>query len=286
MEENRIVWKSGSSLIAQMNRTEVPADGIAIWHLGQESMVVKRNGKICYFDPYFSNNEDGRHPRNFAPPLKPDEVTNADYVFISHQHTDHLDPFTLKGILKSSPGAQYICPAPWVKMLLDVGIKQDHIIAAKITETIELDGIRVSAVAGQHEEYMTDADGNHGFLGYILDLGGLKFYHAGDTLAFAELVQALLPHKIEIACLPINGHDFKRFGMRLMGNMTFREAADLTAAIGADLVIPMHYDLFAKNTENPAYFVDYLYHSYPGQRFKMFVPGERILYLSDRLEGL
>ncbi|WJH32370.1 MBL fold metallo-hydrolase [Paenibacillus aurantius] len=275
--------RTGRALIEQINRTEVPADGIAMWHLGQEGMAVKRGGRILYFDPFLSAELGGDMRRNFPPPLKPEEVTNADYVLISHDHLDHLDPYTLNGIGKSSPNARFICPAPHTARLTEIGISEDRIIAAKVTEAIELEGIRIQPVACKHEEYFTDESGHHGFLGYILDMDGLVFYHAGDGLAVPELVEELKKHPIEIACLPINGHDFKRFGQNLMGNMTFREAADLADAVGAELVIPMHYDLFAANTENPAYFVDYLHRAYPFQRFKMFVPGERMLYLSERL---
>ena len=47
-----------------------------------------------------------------------------------------------------------------------------------------------------------------------------------------------------------------------MGNLTPREAADLAAANGADLVIPMHYDM-SGNTQMPGIFIDYLRRRYP-----------------------
>lgn len=77
---------------------------------------------------------------------------------------------------------------------------------------------------------------------------------------------------------PINGHDWKRFNQDLMGNMTYREALDLCDYAKTDYVVPLHYDLFDNNTENPAFFVDYLYRKYRNQKFKMFVPGE-VMYL-------
>jgi L-ascorbate metabolism protein UlaG (beta-lactamase superfamily) len=283
-----IANKTGKDLIEQMNRTEVPQDGIAMWHLGQHGMAVKRAGRICYFDPYLSNSIDetyGNAPRNFPPPVRPEEVVNADYVFISHHHDDHLDPVTVRGIADASPHAVFICPVPWISMLTDLGIAEHRIIGAIVGGTLKLDGLEVVPVACKHEEYYLDEAGNHGYIGYVVNIDGLRFYHAGDTLAFPELVEELKPLKVEIACLPINGHDFKRNAAQLLGNMTFREAADLAHEIGADLVIPTHYDLFAFNTENPAYFVDYLHRTYPGQKFKMFVPGERMLYLSERPES-
>lgn len=284
-----IVCRSGLDLIDQMNRTSVPVDGLAIWHLGQHGLAVKRSGRICYFDPYLSNSIDesyGNAPRNFPSPLDPEQVTNADYVFISHHHDDHLDPVTVRGIAAASPQAKFIVPSPWAPILIDLGIPDTRVIKAIVGETLQLDGFEAVPVACKHEDYYIDEAGNHGYVGYVVNMEGIRFYHAGDTLAFPELIEALKPLHVEIACLPINGHDFKRFGEQLLGNMTFREAADLVHAIGADLVIPTHYDLFAFNTENPAYFVDYLHRAYPGQRFKMFVPGERLLYLSERLENI
>ena len=84
--------------------------------------------------------------------------------------------------------------------------------------------------------------------------------------------------RMNIMFVPINGHDWKRFCRDIMGNMDYREALDLCDYVGTDLVVPMHYDLFGDNTDNPAYFVDYLYREYSGQKFKMFMPGETLLY--------
>ena len=54
MNEKIKIGKTGKQLLEQMDKMEVPQDGIAIWQLGQESLVVKKSGKICYFDPYLS----------------------------------------------------------------------------------------------------------------------------------------------------------------------------------------------------------------------------------------
>ena len=77
--------------------------------------------------------------------------------------------------------------------------------------------------------------------------------------------------------VPINGHDWKRYDEDLMGNMTYREAVDLCCYVGTDYIVPMHYDLFENNTENPAFFVDYLYRKYFGQKFKMFMSEESMI---------
>jgi len=60
--------------------------------------------------------------------------------------------------------------------------------------------------------------------------------------------------------------------------MSSREAADFSAMVGIDLNVPIHYDMFPNNRENPAYFVDYLFHHYHNQKFHMMVSGERFIY--------
>ena len=43
-----------------------------------------------------------------------------------------------------------------------------------------------------------------------------------------------------------------------MGNMNSREACWFASEIGADLTIPLHYDMIGGNEENPLIFADYM----------------------------
>ena len=52
------------------------------------------------------------------------------------------------------------------------------------------------------------------------------------------------------------------------------EAAELTAAIGADVLIPMHNDLFAANHVAPAVLADCLDRIYPRQKYHWLQPDE------------
>lgn len=275
--------KNSIDLIKQINNTCLTKDCIAIWQLGQESIVVKSGEKVCYFDPYLSNNVDevfGNSPRNFKEPINPKEIDNADLVFISHDHLDHLDPATLVEIAQKSLKAKFVCPAPHTHILTEMGIAKERIIAARSKEKLVVDGIEIYPVAEKHEDYYIDENGDHGYLGYVVSFNEIVFYHAGDTIGFYELAEDLKPLKVDVACLPINGRDFKRLKVdNLLGNMDFREAVELANIIEADTIIPMHYDLFGFNTENPAYFVDFILNNYPEQKFKLLTQGERMIYM-------
>jgi L-ascorbate 6-phosphate lactonase len=90
----------------------------------------------------------------------------------------------------------------------------------------------------------------------VLELGSLVLYHSGDTLATPELVEALRPARVDVAFLPINGRDVFREAREIAGNMSFREAVQLASRIGASTLVPIHWDMFAGNTELPGRAVD------------------------------
>jgi L-ascorbate metabolism protein UlaG (beta-lactamase superfamily) len=113
----------------------------------------------------------------------------------------------------------------------------------------------------------------------VLKGEGMSFYHAGDTLVTFRLVETLkrlMP--INAAILPINGGDWERTAVNIIGNMHIQDGIKLARAIGADLVIPAHYDMMANNSENPARFTDYLYSLCPEQKHHVFALGERFCY--------
>jgi L-ascorbate metabolism protein UlaG (beta-lactamase superfamily) len=65
-------------------------------------------------------------------------------------------------------------------------------------------------------------------------MGGKRIYHCGDTALFSDLALAGKRGKLDAALLCIGGH-------YTMDRFDGVEAARL---IGADLVIPCHYDTF------------------------------------------
>lgn len=277
-------YRSGDSLLNQIDKTVVKENSLALWHLGQESIVIKgKSEKILYFDPYLSNSieESGGPPRNFEPPLDPSMITNVDYLFITHQHPDHLDSDTIGPMSQASPQAKFIVPAAHVNVLKEIGIEASRIIPINAGTTKQVDGMNIHAFAGKHVEFEVDAAGNHAYLGYVVEMDGICFYHAGDTVIYPELIEQVKKHTIDIAYVPINGGDYFRTRQGIIGNMNHREAIEFTVEIGADLMIPCHYDLMEENYENPSYFVDYLFKHFRDQKFKMMIPGERLLYLKE-----
>jgi L-ascorbate metabolism protein UlaG (beta-lactamase superfamily) len=185
---------------------------------------------------------------------------------------DHFDADSAPAIAQASPGAVFVVPTPIVDMVTEAGIAPDHVIGLQPGEVLEVAGLTVRAVPAMHGVTMEDAYGfgeslSGGlvrFLGYVVDAGGVRLYHAGDTIHYEGMDTALRELQIDVAMLPINGRDPEREARGIVGNLSEREAAWLAHKIDAGVVIPMHYDLFARNRGYPAHLVESVERDHPG----------------------
>jgi len=277
------VYKQGKELIEEIKNTKLSEDFLAVWNLGQSSFLIKFMDKYVVFDPNLGNTMSDRPvnpvPRNFPSPLLPEELDFLDYVFITHNHGDHLEVATVEGINKCNDKVKFVVPAPVKEVLLNIGVDVNKIIPAHTKVNTELEGLSFEAIPAAHYEIKLDKNGDADMVSYILKFGKIGLYHAGDTIVYPGMIDELKKHRINIAMIPINGRDYSREKKNLIGNTTFREAGDLSLDIGADLLVPMHYDLYNHNTENPAFLVDYMYRVHKGMKYHLFQPGERFIYL-------
>ncbi|MBO1512522.1 MBL fold metallo-hydrolase [Metabacillus bambusae] len=278
------LYRNGEPLQKEVYLTQLPTNAVAFWNLGQSGILLKGkqdDGWIC-IDPYLTSSIEVTNPqsefkRAFSPLLKPAMLKDIDGILVTHEHDDHLDLATLKELAQVSMETTFIVPAP-SETLISRELSNAEIHLAKADQPFSVKGFNITPVPAAHTSYEIDEKNDHLYLGYFIEVNGIRIYHSGDTVITPLLIEKVKAFKPEIAFLPINGGDFFRTSRGIIGNMNFREAADFSVAVGVDLVIPIHFDMFPTNRENPAYFVDYLFHHYPAQKFHMMVPGERFVY--------
>jgi L-ascorbate metabolism protein UlaG (beta-lactamase superfamily) len=116
------------------------------------------------------------------------------------------------------------------------------------------------------------------YLGYVIDLQGARAYHAGDCVPYDDQAARLKALSPRVAMLPINGRDFYRETERnLVGNMDPREAARLASDIGAQVLIPMHWELFPHNRGFPRDLVAYAETHFPELSVLVMGRGARLI---------
>jgi L-ascorbate metabolism protein UlaG (beta-lactamase superfamily) len=133
-------------------------------------------------------------------------------------------------------------------------------------------GFAVRAVPSAHERIDRNPAGNHLYLGYVIECGGFRLYHSGDSLAYDGLTEELGDEPFDVLFLPINGRDPAR---GVPGNMTAAEAVDLACRVRPRYVVPHHYDMFTFNTVPVATFEAEARRLPPGVEPRTLQCGER-----------
>lgn len=249
------------NLIKEINATRVAPGRCAAWWLGQHGFAVKLGRTVCYIDAFLEP-----HPERTVPPLlDPAEVTNADLVLGSHDHSDHIDRWAWPGIAKASPKARFVVPALLrEKVARELGIPLERFLGVDLGLSAKAGGVRISGVPAAHELLERDRrTGLHPNLGFVVQGNGVTLYHAGDTCMYEGMQAILRKWKFDVVFLPINGRDAARLRSGCIGNMTYQEAADLAGALRPGLTVPTHFEMFTANSADPRLFADYVGVKYP-----------------------
>ena len=274
----RIMGKKSLDLVNDILSYNPKRGEAAFWWIGQLGYIVKTASVTLSFDAYLDPNKR----RTVEPLLSPGEMTFVDFVFGSHDHSDHIDHYAWPGIAEASPNARFVIPVKFTdKLSAEFGIPKSRFVGLDDGGTFGDEGIpgfRIAAIASAHEFLAPDpATGLHDSLGYIVDADGLRLYHSGDTCKYEGLETKLLQSRpIDLMFLPINGRDAVRYTSRCIGNMSFAEAVDLAGAVAPGLAVPGHYEMFTNNSEDPKKFTDYLAAKYPGQKTWVGEHGTRV----------
>lgn len=233
-----------------------PAGAVGIFWLGQAGFVLRGARTAIAVDAYLSP----RETRRYAAPVSAGELGFVDGFLVTHEHRDHLDLPQVPALAAAAPHAPFVVPAPITDRLADLA--PGRAVGALPDVEIRIGDARVVPVPARHGVHVADAytfgliPGEHRYLGYVVELDGVRVYHAGDTIRYdgmADRVRALGAH---VALLPINGRSPEREARDLVGNLSAEEAADLAADAGVASLIPMHHELFAHNGGRAADLVD------------------------------
>jgi L-ascorbate metabolism protein UlaG (beta-lactamase superfamily) len=266
------------ALLTDVKNVAHDADQFHLWWLGQSGFLVQWQKRHLLLDPYLSDsltkkyeNTDKPHVRMTERVVAPERLDFIDVVTSSHIHTDHLDAETLIPLMRVSPRVALVIPEANRAFVAErLNLKSDFPFGLDAGGSITIAGFTIIAVPAAHNELETDEQGQHKFLGYVVQFGRWTIYHSGDTKHYSRMEDWLRQWRIDVALLPINGDRPER---RVAGNLDGREAATLARAISARLAIPCHYDMFEFNTASADEFVATCREL--GQTYRVLRCGER-----------
>ncbi len=222
---------------------------LGITWIGHASMLVQLGPHFVLTDPMLMPTIAQLAKRMRDPGIDPKAIPPLDAVVISHMHQDHYSPSSLDlveekihRLLLPENGLLYAPDAPY--RVRDMGTWQEDLGGAvKVTQVpVKHSGWRYAIDAGWMQ---------HGFCGWVLQYGGVTVYFGGDTgYDRARFVAAKKRFpKIDLALLPIAPVEPRELHAPV--HIGPREALDAFVDLGADVMIPMHYDTFWFGDDQP-----------------------------------
>lgn len=237
----------------------LPGQVVLYW-LGQAGFLLEFANRRVLIDPYLSDSLARKyhgtafpHTRMMDPPILPGQLTRLDLVLCTHRHTDHMDPDTLQALSARFPDVRFVVPAASLdEARKRCGVDDTRLVGVNAGDRASpLPGLVVQPLPSAHETLHPDGLGRHEWLGYVIDIGGLRLYHSGDCVPYpgqAAGVAALAPH---VALLPVNGRDRNRSGNGVPGNFTLDEAIALCRETHIPAMVAHHYGMFDFNSIAP-----------------------------------
>ena len=186
-----------------------------------QSSIKISDGLNIYFDPY---------------DIK-EKVSNADYIFITHPHWDHLDIDSINNIANEK--TIIVGPSSVIEKL----DKSFNLLEVEPNKTYNLNNISFKTVPSYNigrDYHPKEAL----YVGYLLTLNDIAYYIPGDT----DVIEELKELNADVIFLPVGG----------TYTMNREEAVEIANTIKPKYAIPIHYGLAVGSREDAKYFVDNL----------------------------
>jgi L-ascorbate metabolism protein UlaG (beta-lactamase superfamily) len=186
--------------------------------LGHAAFALTDGGTTVLVDPFLTGN-----PRAAA---SADEV-DATTILLTHGHADHLGDTVA---IAKRTGATVVAI---VELANEIGGEGVDVRDPNLGGTVAFEWGSAKLVPAWHTA-VSPSGTPHTPAGLLIDFAGTTIYHVGDTCLFSDLQLVGRGRQIDVALVPIGGHY----------TMDRHDAVEAARLIGANTVIPIHYDTF------------------------------------------
>lgn len=200
-------------------------------YLGHSTVELVDGDTRVLIDPFLK-------PNNPAALLTAEEV-NPTHVFMTHAHLDHWADAVAVG---KRTGASFVAITELANVLGEQGI--EDAVDANLGGTVRYEWGWVKLVQAHHTSTVPGSDDRPyspttgtvigAAAGLVVNIAGKTLYHLGDTALFSDLKLIAERTPVEVAFIPIGGHY----------TMDRHDAVVAAEFVGADTVIPVHYNTF------------------------------------------
>jgi len=209
---------------AQPGMQEISEFCKKITWFGQSTIRIKTDSLTIYLDPF-----------------RIQQAEAADIILITHDHRDHFDPPSIAKL--ATDRTIIVMPSSCRESYQEIKVKNIRYLSPG--ETTNIGKIAVKAVPAYNIKKAKFHPKSKNYLGYVVKIGGIRIYHAGDT----ERIPEMKEFQCDIACLPLG----QKYTMS-----SVQEAADAALDVKARVAIPIHYGLAEGSAEDALKFQELL----------------------------
>lgn len=189
--------------------------------LGHAAFALEHDGATVLIDPFLTGN-----PKAAAAAGEVD----ADAILLTHGHGDHVGDTVA---IAKRTGAPVVAITELAGELSGALGKEHEVRNPNLGGTATFDWGTVQLVPAWHTSTTPSGTVNTP-AGLVIEVGGVRVYHLGDTALFGDLALPKERAPIDVALMCVGGH----FTMDRI------DAVTATKLVGADVTIPCHYDTF------------------------------------------
>ncbi|MHC0552213.1 metal-dependent hydrolase [Salinicoccus sp. CNSTN-B1] len=204
---------------------------------GHSIIQLENEGSKMIVDPFINGNE--------LTDLKVEDV-KVDYIVLTHGHNDHVGD-TVE--IAKANNATVVAPVELADYLSGQGVEA---IGMNIGGKKSFEFGTVKYVHAFHSSSFTEENGNAIYTGMptgiIIEAGGKKIYHLGDTGIFGDMkLITELNGPFDVAFVPIGDHF----------TMGIDDASHaVNEFIKPDVTVPVHYNTFPPIKQDAQAFAD------------------------------
>lgn len=181
--------------------------------LNQSGVRIEYNSKVIYIDPINTGGYSA----------------DADIILVTHSHGDHFSTSVISKLIKADTK---VMATDECQVALSKIVGAINLFSVVATNIDTLSDIRIEVVHAYNSNHVSAHS-----VGYILTLNGKRVYHSGDTKKIPEMDS----YNADIAFLPMG---------QTYTFTSIEEAANAARAVGAELVVPMHYSMYEGKTQD------------------------------------
>jgi L-ascorbate metabolism protein UlaG (beta-lactamase superfamily) len=218
-----------------------------IW-LGHAAFEMTLNNKKILIDPWLTGNPKA--------PLKSADISDVDYILVTHDHADHGLNDALK--IAKRTNATFVGISELSKYASSKGVK--NTAGMNIGGVMEADGLNFIMTYAVHSSRL----GNP--VGFVIRSARSSIYHPGDTALFGDMSIIGRLYHPRVFIVPIGGH-------YTMGPI---EAIEAIKLVKPKIVIPSHYNTFPQIHQEVEVFTSMAKREVPEVEIHILEPGETL----------